>query len=112
MMSEIQAAVVECMEATLSELKRSNTTVSARVSRRVKSRGSMCGRNEQLDLDDFTVDNALFRNFDRIVRSQLDPVWHRVGAKTKKLVADLTQLRKLLTCDGILTSYRIEELCR
>jgi hypothetical protein len=51
----------------------------------------------QVDLDDFTVENALFRNFDRIVRHQLDPVWHRVGNKTKKLVADLTQLRQLLT---------------
>ncbi len=61
---------------------------------RLGSRAPSC---LQLDLDEFTVDNALFRNFDRIVRSQLDPVWHRVGAKTKKLVADLTQLRKLLT---------------
>lgn len=52
----------------------------------------------QLDIDDFTVENALFRNFDRIVRGQLDPVWHRVGPKTKKLVADLAELRKLLTC--------------
>lgn len=51
----------------------------------------------QLDIDDFTVENALFRNFDRIVRSQLDPVWHRVGPKTRKLVGDLQELRRLLT---------------
>jgi DNA excision repair protein ERCC-4 len=55
------------------------------------------GSKTQLELDEFTIDNALFKNFDRIVRGQLDPVWHRVGAKTRKLVADLTQLRKLLT---------------
>lgn len=76
LMSEIQSAIIECMEVTLAELRRSNTN---------------------LDVEDFTVENALFRNFDRIVRSQLDPVWHRVGPKTRKLVADLGELRKLLT---------------
>ncbi len=73
-MAEIQTAVLECMEATLSEIKRSNT---------------------QLDIEDFTVENALFRSFDALVRRQLDPVWHKVGAKTKGLVADLTDLRML-----------------
>ncbi|KAI5452177.1 DNA repair protein RAD16 [Naganishia albida] len=76
LMSSIQGAIIECMEATLAELRRSNTT---------------------LDIDDFTVENALFRNFDKIVRSQLDPVWHRVGPKTRKLVGDLQELRRLLT---------------
>ncbi|CAG8825795.1 24977_t:CDS:2, partial [Dentiscutata erythropus] len=50
-----------------------------------------------LDLDDLTVENAFSRSFDRIVRRQLEPVWHRVGLKTKLLVGDLTILRKLLT---------------
>lgn len=31
------------------------------------------------------------------MRKQLDPVWHRVGPKTKQLVGDLTVLRKLQT---------------
>jgi DNA excision repair protein ERCC-4 len=94
-MQQIQGAVIECMEATLGELKRSCTNVSCSATIRY------CNWSEwlffQVDLDDFTVENALFRNFDRIVRHQLDPVWHRVGNKTKKLVADLTQLRQLLT---------------
>lgn len=51
----------------------------------------------QVDLEDLTIDNALFRNFDKIVRAQLNPIWHRVGPKTKRLVSDLTTLRKLLT---------------
>ncbi|KAJ9098668.1 hypothetical protein QFC21_004316 [Naganishia friedmannii] len=76
LMTDIQSAIIECMEATLAELRRSNTT---------------------LDVDDFTVENALFRNFDRIVRSQLNPVWHRVGPKTRRLVGDLQELRRLLT---------------
>lgn len=49
----------------------------------------------QLDIEDFTVENALFRSFDALVRRQLDPVWHKVGAKTKGLVGDLTDLRML-----------------
>ncbi|KAM0752073.1 hypothetical protein T439DRAFT_312194 [Meredithblackwellia eburnea MCA 4105] len=73
-MKEIQTAVIECMEATLSEIKKSNT---------------------YLEVEDLTVENALFRSFDALVRRQLDPVWHKVGPKTKGLVSDLTTLRKI-----------------
>jgi hypothetical protein len=31
-----------------------------------------------------------------MVRRQLDPVWHKVGPKTKQLVSDLATLRQLL----------------
>lgn len=50
----------------------------------------------QLEVDDLTFENALFSSFDRLVRVQLDPVWHKVGPKTRGLVNDLTTLRKLL----------------
>ncbi|SCZ96736.1 BZ3500_MvSof-1268-A1-R1_Chr4-1g06669 [Microbotryum saponariae] len=73
-MLDIQGAIIECMEATLSEIKRSNT---------------------YLEVEDLTVENALFRSFDGLVRSRLDPVWHKVGSRTKLLVQDLTLLRKL-----------------
>ncbi|KAF9489165.1 hypothetical protein BDN71DRAFT_1491012 [Pleurotus eryngii] len=75
-MSEIHQAIIQCITITLSELKRSNTS---------------------LDLDDFNVENAYFRSFDIIVRRQLDSVWHKVGPKTKQLVNDLGTLRRLLT---------------
>ncbi|KAK0520363.1 DNA repair protein RAD16, partial [Tilletia horrida] len=74
-MLEIQTAIMECLEATLGELKRSSATI---------------------DIDDFSVDNAIFRSFDVMVRRQLDPVWHKVGPKTKQLVSDLTTLRSLM----------------
>ncbi|GAA5984360.1 hypothetical protein JCM10908_003314 [Rhodotorula pacifica] len=73
-MLDIQTAILECMELTLAEVKRSNT---------------------YLEIDDLTVENALFSTFDRLVRSQLDPVWHKVGPKTRGLVNDLSMLRKL-----------------
>ncbi|GAA5837199.1 hypothetical protein JCM5353_001595 [Sporobolomyces roseus] len=75
-MMDIQNAIIDCMEATLSEIKRSN---------------------HYLEVEELTVENALFRSFDSLVRAQLDQVWHKVGAKTKSLVADLTTLRKLQT---------------
>ncbi|KAG6830270.1 hypothetical protein H0H92_001536 [Tricholoma furcatifolium] len=74
-MSAIHQDIIQCMSTTLSELKRANTT---------------------LDLDDFNVDNAYFRSFDMVVRRQLDPVWHKVGPRTKQLVNDLGTLRRLL----------------
>ncbi|KAF8342893.1 uncharacterized protein EI90DRAFT_3030592 [Cantharellus anzutake] len=77
-MMDIHTAIVECMNGTLSELKRSNMS-------------------QALDLDDLNVENAYFRSFDALVRRQLDPVWHKVGVKTKQLVADIIQLRKLLS---------------
>ncbi|KAF9527873.1 hypothetical protein CPB83DRAFT_855339 [Crepidotus variabilis] len=75
LMQDIHAAIIQCMNITLSDLKRSNTT---------------------LDLDDLNVDNAYFRSFEVVVRRQLDPVWHKVGPKTKQLINDLGTLRRLL----------------
>lgn len=57
---------------------------------------------EQLDLDDINIENAYFRSFDSIVRRQLDPVWNKVGPRTKQLVGDLATLRNLL---GYLLTY-------
>ncbi|KPV71576.1 uncharacterized protein RHOBADRAFT_19268 [Rhodotorula graminis WP1] len=73
-MLDIQTAILECMELTLSEIKRSN---------------------HYLDIEDLTVENALFSSFDHLVRIKLDPVWHKVGPKMRGLVHDLTYLRKL-----------------
>ncbi|KAI6126207.1 hypothetical protein EV401DRAFT_2226317 [Pisolithus croceorrhizus] len=75
-MQTIHHAIVQCMTMTLSELKRSHA---------------------MLELDDLTIESAYFKSFDAVVRRQLDPVWHKVGPKTKQLVGDLSTLRRLLT---------------
>ncbi|KDQ09302.1 hypothetical protein BOTBODRAFT_164970 [Botryobasidium botryosum FD-172 SS1] len=75
-MQEIHDAIVQCISATLADLKRSNAA---------------------LDLEDLNVENAYFASFDSLVRRQLDPVWHNVGAKTKQLANDLGTLRRLLS---------------
>ncbi|KAG8744336.1 hypothetical protein FRC10_010316 [Ceratobasidium sp. 414] len=74
-MEEIHISLVQCMTATLQEIKRANSA---------------------LDLDDINVESAYFRHFDALVRRSLAPVWHRVRPATKQLVNDLGILRSLL----------------
>ncbi|CAK3981501.1 DNA repair [Lecanosticta acicola] len=74
-MRDIQNAVMECVEASISELKKANSG---------------------LEMDDWNLDSALHRNFDAIVRRQLDPVWHRTSFRTRQIVRDLSMLRTIL----------------
>ena len=74
-MKDIQNAVLECVTVSISELKKGNTG---------------------LDMDEWTVDSALHKNFDAIVRRQLDPVWHRTSFRTRQIVRDLSLLRTIL----------------
>ena len=80
MMTDIQNAVLECVETSIHELKKINTG---------------------LDMGDWDLDSALMKNFDIMIRRQLDPNWHRVSWKTKQIVADLTVLRGML--DSVLS---------
>ncbi|MCJ1434223.1 hypothetical protein MMC27_003590 [Xylographa pallens] len=83
-MRDIQNAILECVEVSISELKKAGTG---------------------LELDDWTLDSALHRSFDVIIRRQLDPIWHRVSYRTRQIVNDLTVLRSvlhaLLTYDAV-----------
>ncbi|KAH8907875.1 DNA repair protein [Coniochaeta sp. PMI_546] len=74
-MKEIQNAIMECVEISIHELKKGNTG---------------------LEMEDWNLDSALTKNFDVIVRRQLEPNWHRVSWKTKQIVNDLTVLRGML----------------
>jgi DNA excision repair protein ERCC-4 len=74
-MQDIQNAVLECVEVSIGELRKANTG---------------------LEMEDWTLDSALHRNFDTIIRRQLDPVWHRVSWRTKQIANDLTVLRSIL----------------
>lgn len=76
-MREIQNAILECVEISIAELRKSNTG---------------------LDMEEWTLDSALHRNFDVSIRRQLDPIWHRVSFRTRQIVNDLTDLRAILQC--------------
>jgi DNA excision repair protein ERCC-4 len=75
-MRDIQNAILECVEVSIRELKKGNSG---------------------LEMDDWNLDSALTRNFDVVVRRQLEPNWHRTSWKTRQIVGDLTVLRSLLT---------------
>ncbi|KAJ5241937.1 DNA repair protein [Penicillium citrinum] len=83
-MREIQNAVLECVDVSVAELRKSNTG---------------------LDMEEWTLDSALHRNFDVMIRRQLTPIWHRVSYRTKQIVNALTDLRgilhALLTYDSV-----------
>ena len=83
-MKDIQNAIMECVEVSISELKKSNSG---------------------MEMEDWNLDSALHRSFDTIVRRQLDPVWHRTSFRTKQIVRDLSLLRtilhSLLTFDAV-----------
>jgi len=75
-MQQVQTAILQCIEASLSEIKK--------------------GNSKELDMENWDVESALHKSFDVIVRRQLDPVWHRVSAKTRQVVGDLKELREML----------------
>ena len=83
-MRDMQNAVMECVEVSISELKKANSG---------------------LEMEDWNLDSALHKQFDVVIRRQLDPVWHRVSWKTKQIVNDLSVLRgmlhTLLTYDAV-----------
>ncbi|CAK7223666.1 DNA repair protein RAD16 [Sporothrix curviconia] len=93
-MRDIQNAILECVEVSIHELKKSNSGF--------------------LDMDDWNLDSALLKNFDVIVRRQLDPNWHRVSWKTKQIVGDLTVLRGMLQsiveCDAVAFLQRLDTI--
>ena len=74
-MRDIQNAILECVEVSIGELRKADTG---------------------LELDDWTLDSALHKSFDIIVRKQLDPIWHRVSYRTRQIVNDLSVLRTIL----------------
>jgi DNA excision repair protein ERCC-4 len=49
-----------------------------------------------MDVEELSVENALFRSFDAVLRSHIELELHKVGPKTRQLTGDLTELRKLL----------------
>ena len=53
-------------------------------------------------MTELTLENGFFKQFDELVRRQLEPVWNSTDAKTKQLVSDLKSLRTVCThlvCD-------------
>ncbi|XP_055925203.1 DNA repair endonuclease XPF-like [Argiope bruennichi] len=88
-MTSIQIALLDLMNVCVKELKHINAS---------------------LDTDELTVENAIAKSFDKIIKYQLDPVWHQLNSKTKRLISDLKFLRSVLQCltqQDCVTFYRM-----
>ncbi|XP_042856458.1 DNA repair endonuclease XPF-like [Penaeus japonicus] len=72
---QIQMAVLDLITDTVQELRRSNSTI---------------------DTDEFTPENAISKSFEKILKVQLEPIWHQLSARTKMLIADLKVMRTVL----------------
>ncbi|KAJ2081188.1 DNA repair protein RAD16 [Coemansia sp. RSA 988] len=80
-MVEQQQAVLDCLSAMISEL--ASTT-------------------KLLDPETINVENSLFRYFDAMVKRQLSAYWHRLSARARGMVSDLSLLRRVAE---LITSY-------
>ncbi|XP_023215246.1 DNA repair endonuclease XPF-like [Centruroides sculpturatus] len=74
-MQSIQLALLDIMNVCIKEIKKLNKT---------------------LDTEEVTVENAISKSFDKIIKYQLDPIWHQLGPKTHRLISDLKTLRTIL----------------
>ncbi|KAK7100849.1 DNA repair endonuclease XPF-like [Littorina saxatilis] len=89
LMTDCQTALLDLINVCIKELKRCTPAI---------------------DMEEISVETAMGRDFDRMVRLQLDPVWHMLSSKTRQLVADLKTLRlvlKYLTQYDCVTFYNL-----
>lgn len=75
-MKDIQIAILECIEATMRELRAAN--------------------RDALDMEEWSLDEALNGTFDEMINAKLNPVSHTLSWKSRNLKADLTTLREML----------------
>ncbi|MEW5305380.1 MAG: hypothetical protein WDW36_007923 [Sanguina aurantia] len=91
-MAAIQAAIVEVLQALITELKKTN----------------------KIDCSEMRLEECLHRSFDEAIRRQLDPVWNTVSWKTRQLVRDMGTVRSLAThllaTDAVTFLSYLEEL--
>jgi DNA excision repair protein ERCC-4 len=121
-MVTMQTAILDLIHFSVKELRRINPSVyKLFISFWIKNVLIVVSFNLkiQLDLDEMTVENALSKCFKKIIKFQLEPVWHQVcllwfdffnlnqlaliqyvklqlSGKTKQLLEDLGILRNLL----------------
>ncbi|KAJ8146364.1 hypothetical protein OY671_000586 [Metschnikowia pulcherrima] len=90
-MKKIQTAILSCLQACLSELKRHNPV---------------------LETDYWDMENVHDKDFVLRVRLSLESQWHRISWTSKQLVSDLATLKELLadllTADSLTYYQRVQ----
>ncbi|CAN8028378.1 unnamed protein product [Ixodes persulcatus] len=90
-MQAIQLAILDIVASCVREIKRVNPS---------------------MEMDDLTVENLIARSFEKIIKFQLDPIWHQLGAKTRHLVSDIKTLRTILQRYDSVTFYSLVKSVR
>ncbi|GAB1606690.1 DNA repair endonuclease XPF [Argonauta hians] len=89
-----QTSLLDLINASITDLKRYTTAI---------------------DFDEITVENAIGKAFDVMIRHQLNPIWNQLSSKAKQIVADLKTLRMIcrdLTQYDCVTFYSVvNSLC-
>lgn len=78
-MVTIQTAILDLIQFSVKELRRINSSVCVLVGIISISSCQLSFFEMQLDLDEMTVENALSKCFKKIIKFQLEPVWHQVN---------------------------------
>eukprot|EP00928_Gymnodinium_smaydae_P049892 TRINITY_DN33506_c0_g1_i1.p1 TRINITY_DN33506_c0_g1~~TRINITY_DN33506_c0_g1_i1.p1 ORF type:complete len:983 (-),score=106.34 TRINITY_DN33506_c0_g1_i1:169-3117(-) len=71
-------------------------------------------RDQSLSLRLVAVNDCLSATFESELRQTLDPVWHSLGPRTRRMVQDLSGLRRLLVallrCDAVEFHHQLESV--
>jgi DNA excision repair protein ERCC-4 len=77
LMESIQFAVMDLINMCLKEMKETNSTYLS-------------------DADEINIENAITPSFGRFLRKQLEPIWNQINFRTKRLIGDISLLRRIL----------------
>jgi DNA excision repair protein ERCC-4 len=91
--SRVAPNVIELSISLSSHMKAIQSAILVAINTCVNELKKAC---PQLEMSHLTLENGLFSSFDHVLKSQLDPDWHKISIRTKQLVNDITTLRRLL----------------
>ncbi|CAG0916923.1 unnamed protein product [Notodromas monacha] len=74
-MAHIQASLLDLIDSMVKDIRRCNP---------------------MLELEELTTEDALTRDFGKMLKKLLDPIWHQLSQRTRQLIADLNTLRAIL----------------
>ena len=77
LMESIQFAVMDLIDMCLKDMRETNSTYLA-------------------DAEEISIENAITPSFGRFLRKQLEPIWNQINFRTKRLIGDISLLRKVL----------------
>lgn len=92
-LEKYQPEVIEIHQSLTPSMKKIQDAIISII---IDSLNEIKSRNIGLDLSEFTIQNCLLKSFDKIIKSQLKPIWNNIGKQTKQMIEDLRTMRNLL----------------